>query len=296
MNKIYDKLLLVIAVILLAGGVMLYVQKSGEAPEKGQPIDTTPADNPYQAQPVLGFEGTDASWPEPTENSNGWLYYIFTPPEIYIDENGKFSIVPVTPPPPEPEFGVYLESLARKPYRLQIEGYFEDDPKDASKSLLLFYNEETEKQVRARPGAEKPDAEFKFVSFEIERIREGTNIQKIATAVILDQRTGEEVTLVHGERLFEEEVTVVIRSKEDSSFEIVLTEAPKDFAGPIGQYTLKEINLEESSVTVEKHATEDFESKTREFKASVVNTSVPEESTTVEVQDEEPDEILESIF
>lgn len=297
MNKIYDKLLLAIAVLILAGGVVLYVQKSGAAPEKGQPIDSTPANNPYQPEAVPNAEITDSIWPEPEVNSRDWLYDIFTPPEIYIDENGKFTIVPWTPPLPKPPFGVYLEEIVRKPYRIQLEGYIEEDLADASKSLLLLYNEEAEKQVRARPGDEKPDAEFKLLSFEIERIRDAdNNVEKRASAVILDQRSGVEVTLVHGERLFDKEVTVVIRSAEDPTFEIVLSKAPADLEGPIGQYTLKEINLEESSVTVEKQGNEDIESETRELKARVVNSSPKEETTAVEELDEGSDEVLHSIF
>lgn len=297
MNKIYDKLLLAIAVLLLAGGAFLYVQKSGAAPEKGQPIDTTPADNPYQPLDVRVTEIEVAEWPEPKVNSSDWLYDIFTPPKIYIDENGKLVDEPWTPPPPLPPYGVYLEQIVRKPYRIQLEGYIEEDLSDASKSLLLLYSEEAQKQVRARPGDEKADLEFKLLSFDIERVREGTNIQKIATAVILDQRSGEEVTLRHGETLYDDAVTVVIRSAEDPTFEIILTEAPTRFEGPTGQYTLQEINLEESTVTVEKQGSEEIEAETRVLNASAVNTSNPkEEATPAEATDEGPEDILESIF
>lgn len=297
MNKIYDKLLLVIALLLLAGGVMLYMQKSGAAPEKGQPIDAAPADNPYQPQSVPTSENVDSMWPEPVANSNDWLYDVFTPPEIYIDENGKLVNEPWTPPPPLPPYGVYLEQIVRKTYRIQLEGYIEEDLNDASKSLLLLYSEEAQKQVRARPGDEKADLEFKLLSFDIERVREGTNIQKTATAVILDQRSGEEVTLRHGETLYDDAVTVVIRSAEDPTFEVVLTEALTRFEGPAGQYILQEINLEESTVTVEKQGSEEIEAETRVLKVSAVNTSKPKEKITpAEAMDEGPEGILESIF
>jgi hypothetical protein len=297
MNKIYDKLLLAIAVLMFAVGAFLYVQKSGAAPEKGQPIDSTPANNPYQPLDVRIAEMADAEWPEPKVNSNEWLYDVFTPPKIYIDENGKLVNEPWTPPPPTPPFGIYLEQIVRKPYRIQLEGYIEEDLSDASKSLLLLYSEEAEKQVRARPGDEKADLEFKLLSFDIERVREGTNVQKIASAVILDQRSGEEVTLPHGEILLDDTVTVVIRSDEDPTFEIVLTEAPTEFEGPTGRYTLQKINLEESTVTVEKQGSEEIESEVRLLKASAVNTSKLKEKTTpVEAPAQGSEEILESIF
>jgi hypothetical protein len=169
------------------------------------------------------------------------------------------------PPPP---FGIYLSKIERKPYRIQIEGYIEEDSSDASKSLLFMFNEEAQKQVRVRPGDEKLDAEFRLLSFDIERLRDAdNNIQKIARATILDQRSGEEVVLTHGERRYDSGFTVVIRSDEDASFNTELSEAPSQFVGPIGQYTLLEINLEESSVKVNKQVTDDIEADIRILKA-----------------------------
>lgn len=300
MNKIYDKLFLAIAVLLLAGGAFLYVQKSGDASETGEAIDAAPDDNPYKPLDVRTTETESAQWPEPKVNSSDWLYDIFTPPKIYIDENGKLVDEPWTPPPPPPPmppYGVHLEQIVRKPYRIQVEGYIEEDLSDSSKSLVLLYSEEVQKQVRARPGDEKADLDFKLLSFDIERVRDGTNIQKVATAVILDERSGEEVTLRHGETLYDDKVTVVIRSALDPSFEIVLTEAPTQFEGPAGKYTLKEINLEESTVTVEKQGSEDIEAETRVLKASAVNSSNPkEEITPTEAMDDGPEDVLELIF
>ena len=93
---------------------------------------------------------------------------MFTPPNIFIDENGQFSEEGWEPPVPPPPFGIYLDQIERKPYRIQIEGYMQEDPTDTSKALLLMFDEEAQKQVLARPGEEKPEAEFKLLSFDIE--------------------------------------------------------------------------------------------------------------------------------
>ena len=47
MNKIYDKLLLFIALLVLAGGVFLYIQKSGSTRSLKVPIDVQLAENHY---------------------------------------------------------------------------------------------------------------------------------------------------------------------------------------------------------------------------------------------------------
>lgn len=268
MIKIYDKILLVIAVLVLAGGGFLYMQKSGDASSLKLPADVQIDNNPYIPKIVSSPTPLEVNWPEASEQSTGWRYDVFTPPKIFIDENGQFSEEGWEPPAPLAPFGIYLAQIERKSYRIQIEGYMQEDPSDASKTLLLMFNEEAQKQVRVRPGDEKPDAEFKLLSFDIERLRdEDNNIKKIARATILDQRSGEEVVLIHGERHYDSGFTVVIRSDEDASFNIELEEAASEFEGPIGHYTLLGISLEESSIKVIKHSVDAEEGETQTLKA-----------------------------
>ena len=274
MNKIYDKLLLVIALLILAGGVFLYLQKSGDATSLNAPINVQTADKPYLPETVSSQTPGEVNWPEASEQSTGWRYDVFTPPKIFIDENGQFSEEGWEPPVPPPPFGIYLAQIERKVYRIQIEGYMQEDPTDASKSLLLMFDEEAQKQVRARPGDEKPESEFKLLSFDIERLyNEDGIIQKIAKATILDKRLGEEVVLIDGERRYDSGFTAILRSDEDDSFNIELTDAPYEFEGPMGRYTLLEINLEGSSVKVNKDANGDSEAEIRILKARGTSSS-----------------------
>ena len=87
MNKIYDKLLLAIAVLLLAGGVFLYLQKSDAVTSLNPSIDVQPADKPYLRETTSSLSPAEVNWPEASEQSTGWLYDVFTPPKIFIDEN-----------------------------------------------------------------------------------------------------------------------------------------------------------------------------------------------------------------
>ncbi len=262
MNKIYDKLLLAIAVLALAGGGVLYIQKSGTSPFLNLPVDVQTSDNPYLPEAVPSPTPAEVNWPEAPEQSTGWRYDVFTPPKIFIDQNGQFSEEGWEPAVPPPPFGIYLAKIEKEPYRIQIEGYMQEDATDASKTLLLMFNEEVQKQVRVRPGDEKTDAEFKVLSFDIERLRDvDNNIQKIARATILDLRSGQEVVLTHGERRYESGFTAILRSDEDASFNIELTDAPSEFEGPTGHYTLLEISLEGSSVKVKKQGIESAEAE-----------------------------------
>lgn len=287
MNKIYDKLLLVISLIILAGGIFLYMQASESSEATDIAVNETPADNPYVAKKIPEPQGGDANWPEAGEQSTGWLYDVFTPPQIFIDTDGRFSIVPITPPPPPVPFGVYLAEIRRNLYRLQLEGYIEEDTSDASKTLLLLVDEETQTQVRARPGDTKPDHDFEVRGFTIERIRtDDGGINKVGTATIYDQRLGEEIELVHDEELYDSGITVVIRSNEDPSVDIELTEAPSKFETPSGKYILEQISLEDSSVTVKKQGTEE-----REAETAVLSVETPEpDDSQAEDPEENPEE------
>jgi len=294
MNKIYDKLLFTISVLVLAGGVLLYVQKSGSAPSFNAPIDVQPADNPYRPETVSSPIPAEVNWPEASEQSTGWRYDVFTPPKIFIDENGQFSEEGWEPPAPPSPFGIYLAQIDRKPYRIQIQGYMQEDPSDASKVRLLMYDEEAQKTVFARPGEEKPDAEFKLLSFNVERLRdEYNNIKKVAKATILDQRSGEEVVLIDGERRYDSGFTVVIRSDVDASFNIELAEAASEFEGPTGHYTLLEISLEGSSVKVNKEATESAEAEIRILKA---REAPPSSTPQITIPEKNLSETLENNF
>jgi hypothetical protein len=284
MNKIYDKLLLAVAVLALLAGVGFYVMKSGELPSAAPQVGQ-PGDSPYQVIPVPTASEVTATWPDAKETSKqpaDELYDVFTPPEIWVDNDGTFIFKsPINPDTPKPPFGIYLAKIERDLYRIQLEGYIEEDLSDASKSLLLLFDGEQQKQVRVRVGQEKPGSELTLVNFTIERVRDADgNISKIVIATLLDQRSGEEVVLTHGEPLYNDSTTIILRSQEDAAVEIAITEVPQSFETPAGNYVLEEINLEESSVTVKKLAndtleTED-ETETLTLSASNEETEIPE--------------------
>ncbi|HBR92751.1 MAG TPA: hypothetical protein DEA90_01125, partial [Opitutae bacterium] len=121
MNKIYDKLILAVAALILAGGVALYLKQAGVSSQAAT-VNVQTADNPYQLVPVQASESTDANWPEAGAQPAGpkWIYDVFTPPKIYVDLNtGEFSADPPVKVAPPVPFGIYLADLERKPYRIQ---------------------------------------------------------------------------------------------------------------------------------------------------------------------------------
>lgn len=254
MKKFYDKLLLLLAALILLGGIALYLVNSGKPAEIARPLQAQPADHPYAPVPVPESPEVRAQWPQPVEQSSTWTYDVFTPPKIYIDENGQFTAVPILPPPPPEPFGVYLAELKRDMYRIQIQGYIEEDRSDPSKSLVLLFDQERDVTVRLRQGEKSEASEIELVEFVIERLinAELGKVEVHARATIRDLRRNEEVLLVKDEILYESGVKVLLRSAEDPNFSVELTEPGAQFENAIGRYELKAISIETNSVTVEK--------------------------------------------
>lgn len=294
MNKIYDKLLLAVAIVALLAGVWFYVTKSGDLPSVDSQVGQ-PADHPYQAIPVPSSADVSATWPNAIDTSRqpeGELYDVFTPPVIWVDNDGRFTFEsPLVETNIKQPFGIYLAKLERDPYRIQIEGYFEEDLKDASKSLVLLFDEENQKQVRARVGQAKAKSEFTLVKFTIERIKDKDgNISKIAKATLLDQRSGKEVILTNGERLYNDSTTVILRSQEDATVEVIITEVPQAFETTAGQYVLETINLEDESVTVKKLGNVELEMEEETLTLSLSTSNESAENLGITEPEVEEDE------
>lgn len=251
MRNIYDKLLLLAASLLLAAGCYIYM-----ATVDGAVLNVRHSQQsvPYTS---LGAEinaPISVNWSEPEEQSTGWTYDVFTPPKIYLDENGQFvnegwKIYKPTP------FGVKLTQLEKLPYRIQLEGYIEEDRSDASKSLIMLYNEETERSIRTRVGRRELGAEIEVIEFRIDRLRDANgNPYTQVFAVINDQRSGKTVTLQNNKRLYLKDFAAELRSDSDSDPLIKLSRVGQAFETSNGKYRLESVDFEQKSVSVYKFA------------------------------------------
>ena len=152
MNKIYDKLLLAIAILALLGGIGFFVTNSGDLPSAETPVTFQSGDNPYVSLPRPESSESEASWPEVDEQEPGVRYDVFTPPAIYIGPDGEFVFEPwwTDVDRPEPTDKLYLASIEREPYRIQLEGYIVEYLKATLKSLLLLFDGQCRESGRAR--------------------------------------------------------------------------------------------------------------------------------------------------
>jgi hypothetical protein len=149
-------------------------------------------------------------WNQPVAQSRGrdWVYDTFTPPEIFYNARSKhFTVKPplgaVDETAPEEPFGLELVSVRPEPFRLQLIGYVggEGDWRGT------FQNVATGEVFLAAAGRRVPNLAVSIKSLDVRPIdialpQSMTTRQRVATAVVHDERTNRDVTLTHRERHF----------------------------------------------------------------------------------------------
>jgi len=166
------------------------------------------------------------TWPSAPSQSSGkeWVYDVFTPPEIYYDAvTKKFTATPPNhePPPPEPPappFGVELLQVRQDAFRLQLVGYVgaEGDFRGT------FQNMVTGDTVIGRAGKKFPDLGLTIKTFEVKHNRTKSNdnmdiYDTEATAVVVDDKTGEEIPLTNKRRLIKGEPLAVLKAGDSAT-------------------------------------------------------------------------------
>jgi len=281
MKSLYDKLLFGLGLLVLFAGIGFYAINFNKTSFTNTKI-SLPSASQYEPITVPDFDQFAAIWPNASEQASGELYDVFTPPAIWINDEGMFIFDSPISKLPEIPFGVYLAGIDNELYRIQLEGYVEEDFSDPKKSVLLFYDEEKKRRIRARVGDSITGSEFSVYNFTIDRITKLGEIKKLAIATILDLRSGRRIFLTHGENKFKENTTVVIKSKQQESFEAKITaKPPYEFETETAKYILEKINLEESSVTVKRLGNDNLEPETKQL---FLESKVTSKSTQVEAK------------
>ena len=295
MKLSYEKLLLGLGGLALLLGIGFYginfSKIFSERAEIGRP-----GSNQYEPIPVPTFDKSTATWPNALEQAPGELYDVFTPPAIWIDENGTFIFKSVNPLPEVP-FDLYLAELENEPYRIQLEGYVEEDFDNPRKSVLLLFDEEQQTRIRARVGESIAGHEFSVYNFTIDRVRYEDSIVKLAVATVLDFRDGRRRFLTHGKRKYKETTTVVLRSKKDPEWKIRITQKPPyAFSTATAKYVLEKINLEESFVLVKKLGDSNQEPETKQLFLKSNNESEKTSNNSLELKTDNGNQFFDFDF
>lgn len=149
------------------------------------------------------------AWSAPAAQSRGreWVYDMFTPPEIFY--NLRSQLFTVKPPPsgvdeaPVEAFGLELVGVRPEPFRLQLIGYVGGEGNWRG----TFENLVSGEVFLAAAGRRVADLALSIRSLDVQAASvvlpdSMTTQQRVATAVVRDERTGRDITLTHRERRF----------------------------------------------------------------------------------------------
>jgi hypothetical protein len=251
-----DKVLVGAALLLAlvsAGVFGAFAFRHWQAPAEAIP-QVQLADAPYVPTAPDAPPVKTETWASPVAQSRGreWIYDAFTPPEIFYNASSKqFTVKPPSSLMDEEameSFGVELIAVRPEPFRLQLIGYVGGEG-----SLRgMFQNVATGEMLLASSGHRVPKLGLTIKSLEVTaqpvRMGEGTTTrQRVATAVISDEKAGRDVTLTHRERVFTGTVFAFIAAMgESATREVRMGDIFK-----IGETTYRIEKIETTPPTVE---------------------------------------------
>lgn len=147
------------------------------------------------------------TWGAPGSQSRGrdWIYDTFTPPEIYYNPRTRqFSVKPPSSLGDEETteaFGLELVAVRPEPFRLQLIGYVGGEGNWRG----TFQNALSGEVFLAAGGRRVPNLAVHIKSLDVTRQPvtppdSMTTRQRVATAVVRDEKSGRDITLTHRER------------------------------------------------------------------------------------------------
>jgi len=269
-----DKIALVACVLLFLGIAVWAALRFRQVDEIGR-MAAASVGSPAKHEPQFAQTPTIAqvSWPEPAAQSQGreWVFDTFTPPVLYYDPVQKtFTVTPpvvreVAPVVAETPFEVELVSVRQEPYRIQLKGYSGTEAAYTAHLEVI----DTGETVLGRPGQVFPEARGNFAvrSFEVRRITttsEGSMpvVENVAFAVILDSRTGREVTLTNREPLMLPRLQCVLRTRVFPAEEHALREGMKITVNGY-DYTVMQLSMNPAQAVVSRKKPSEFVGETR---------------------------------
>ena len=249
MKELNEKLIISIAVVLLVIGlsfIFFFPSQKSIQPKAPSSIQQY---IPIDIREAVTF---NSEWPEAKEQAKGEMFDLFTPPEIFINENGDFVFRPPYAITPKGPFGIHLLEINLDPYRFQLEGFVEEDRFDQSLTTILLHSVEDGKSLRLSPLAKLPKYGIKILDWQVVRNFDGNkNTEVIAWLKLEDSRTNRIVNLRHDEHLYEDSMEIVFESAKTNEI-YVLRGAKSSFFVEDVEFRLDSVDFESLTVQMTK--------------------------------------------
>ena len=249
MKEFNEKIIILIAIVLLSFGVVFYYF----FPTKKSIAASLPSTvKSYVSIETNKAVASNADWPEAEEQSEGEMFDLFTPPEIFIDENGDFLFRPPYAVIPTGPFGIRLLEIRLDPYRFQLEGFVEEDRNDQSQTTILLHSVKDGKLLRLNPTSHLPKYGLEILDWHVDRnFNNDGNTEVIARLKLDDRLTNRIINLRHDENLYEDNIEIVFLAEKTGEI-FVLQGADSSFFVDDVEYRLDLIDIENSSVLMSK--------------------------------------------
>lgn len=207
MKAVYDKLLFILALLILAGSVAYFVfvaQEDAVEQRSDTILSAVPSGGAYNEIAAPHYERQETPWPAPypQDEDGNWLFDVFTPPRIYWDPvAGKLVSEPWQPPLAAPPFALELVSFDQELFRVQLEAYFTGaSPED---TIVQFFDTQADSSFRGTVGTVFENQKVRLDSFDIEReFNPDGSVSTVGTAVVTDLISDEQFTLTASQKLY----------------------------------------------------------------------------------------------
>lgn len=213
----YDRWAAAFAALALAAGGAMRRSGSASGPEPVFPQSVTAPGEAEAKRPYVIEERI--RWPEPAPE-RGWRYDVFTPPAVHRVEGAFRLAAPgsggeAAPPAPD-EVPVELLEVRADVFPLQLVGHA-GTGRNVRGMFEIGPGGET---VLARAGSRLPSLGLTVRTLEVKRPRAAAadgSPTTVATAVVVDELTGEETLLTTRERRLRSVPLAVLRLTESGS-------------------------------------------------------------------------------
>lgn len=256
-----DKGLLTAAVLLIlaTGGTFGYLAYQDMLNPPGPIPMVELASTPYEPiapdAPAVKME----TWAAPAGQSRGreWIYDAFTPPEIFYNARSRqFTVKPpagLLDEESQEVFGLELVSVRAEPFRLQLVGFVGEEGRWRG----MFVNVASGETIVATSGHRIPKLNLTIKDFAVKPQPLGPpgsmqTLQRVATAVIRDEKTGTDMILTHRERALTGTVFAYLAEPEQTATrEVRLGDVVK-----IGEatYKIEKVELTPPTVAIVKES------------------------------------------
>lgn len=289
MKAFYDKIILAVGVIALAGSGAYYATQQAEVEAS---VTKTPFGENYENLTADQFESSAAVWVDPVaqDDDGRELYDVFTPPKIWWDEATKtFIFQPPKEDEPIPPFGFRFVSIERELFRVQLEAYFEALSGNFDDATVSLFNYETNQAFRGKVGDRFPEHQVEIMDFVVEKVVDEQGlISRVPSVTIKDEVSGENIVLTTAERLY-------IPNSYFLKFETLPPYPSRTIewedAGQseeVGDVTFKllDFDFDNQSASIEKTFADDTPTETKTLTVAPASTASPE-STVDDLSPEE---------